>query len=474
MEQVINYIFVALAVMLMFCAALFAHELGHYWVALWRRMKVEALAIGVGPKIISRVQNGIEYSIRWIPAGAFVRIPQMITSEALEGANQTDVQKLPPASPFSKILVALGGPLMNIGFAFVVATVIYFVGLPVPVNPSIVGYVPPDSPEAKLGIRPGDRIVAIDGQSVASWQEIMATTALSPSSTFLVEMERNGARTNYALVAKVDNSLGLKVLNLDPSDHPVIGNIEPGKPAERAGLQPGDKFISFAGVPIFAHEQLVDVINKRAGRESEVVVERQGQRKTLSVTPLMDKELKRGRIGISFANSPLQYELQRPGPLPWVQVADVWNKTIRTLMALVHSRQTGVGVKDFSGPPGILAMMAIQVNTDYRLGLSFLVLLNVNLAILMLLPIPVLDGGHIVLALVEKIWRRPLNAKFIEYTTVAFGVLLITFMLYVSLNDFKRMPQFKELFQRTTTVEQPAKPANSPPTDPLPSPALPR
>jgi regulator of sigma E protease len=246
------------------------------------------------------------------------------------------------------------------------------------------------------------------------------------------------------------------MLNLDSVEHPAVGVVEPGKPAERAGLLPQDKFVSFAGVPIFSHEQLVDVINRRAGVSSEVVVERQGRRMTFTVTPQMDQAMKRGRIGIAFATTPLQYELQRPGPLPWVQVAEVWDKITRTLGALLHSRETGVGFKDFSGPPGILAMMAIQANTDYRLGLSFLVLLNVNLAILMLLPIPVLDGGHILLAGIEKLWR-PLHPRLVAYTTNAFFVLLITFMLYVSFNDIRRLPQFRALFQRAATVEPAAK-----------------
>ncbi len=480
METVLNYIFVGLAVLLMFGTSIFVHELGHYWVALWRKLKVDAFAIGIGPKIYAKVQNGIEYSIRWIPAGGFVRLPQMVTSEALEGESLPENQNLPPASPESRILVALAGPVMNVVFAFFIATLIYFLGLPVPVNPSVIGYVAADSAEAKLGIRPGDRIVAIDGEAVKSWQDVMNITILSRTNVFAVEIEHGqplaavtttnavaqplpkaGDRKVYQLAAKMDNSLGYKLLNLDSQEHPVIGVVEAGKPAEKAGLKSQDKFISFAGIPIFSHEQLVDVINKRAGQSSEVVVDRQGQRITATVTPQMDSALKRGRIGIGFASTPLQYEVQRPGPSPWAQVSDVWDKTVKTLSALFHSKQSGVGVKDLSGPPGILAMMAIQVNTDYRLALSFLVLLNINLAVLNLLPIPVLDGGHITLALIERIRRRPLSGRLVEYANTAFAVLLIGLMLYVSFNDFKRFPRFKEVFNRSTTVE-PAAPQPAP------------
>lgn len=118
METVLNYIFVGMAVLLMFGTSIFVHELGHYWVALWRKLKVDAFAIGIGPKIYAKVQNGIEYSIRWIPAGGFVRLPQMVTSEALEGESLPENQNLPPAAPESRILVALAGPAMNVVFAF--------------------------------------------------------------------------------------------------------------------------------------------------------------------------------------------------------------------------------------------------------------------------------------------------------------------------------------------------------------------
>src|SRR5438445_6526539 len=161
MSEILNAAYVIVAVVLLFGAAVFVHEFGHYWMARRRGMKVEAFAIGFGPKIYSWVRDGIEYSLRWIPAGGYVKLPQMITSETLEGKSAA-AEKLPPASPVSKILVAVAGPAMNIVFAFVIAAVIYVVGLPVPVNPSIIGYVEPNSPEAKMGIQPGDKVVEVN------------------------------------------------------------------------------------------------------------------------------------------------------------------------------------------------------------------------------------------------------------------------------------------------------------------------
>ena len=164
------------------------------------------------------------------------------------------------------------------------------------------------------------------------------------------------------------------------------------------------------------------------------------------------------------------YELKRPGPLPWVQIKEVADRTFGVISALIHSKQTGVKASDLSGPVGILSILAAQVNTDYRLALSFLVLLNINLAIINLLPIPVLDGGHIAMAIIEKIRRRPLSPKFVEYTTTGFAVLLISFMLYVTFFDIKRIPLFRAMFRNQTQIEQPQNGS----AEPAPAPVAPK
>lgn len=468
MSQLLNFLYIVAGVLLLFGAAIFVHEWGHYIVARLRGLKVEAFAIGMGPKIFSWVRDGIEYSIRWIPAGGFVRLPQMITSEALEGGSDSR-EPLPPASPWSRILVAFAGPAMNVVFAFVIAGVIYFTGLPVLVNPSFVGYVDPNSPEGKAGIREGDRIVAVDGKSVRSWQEVQEQTVLARTNVLAVVIEREGQRKTYQLEAAVNPDVGLKLLRLEPRDHPEVMEVLANQAGEAAGLKAGDIVLKFAGVPISSREQFIQLIEKRPGEATPILLKRGTNEVALTVTPRLNPATNKGRIGVAL-NSPNVYQVQRPGPTPWAHISDVWTKTINVLSALVHSKQTGVGVKDLSGPPGILAMLAAYINTDYRLALSFLVLLNVNLAVLNLLPVPVLDGGHIMMAIVERIRRRPLSVKFVEYTTTAFAVALISFMLYVSFNDIRRFSLFRSMFQIESRIESSETPATSPAPEPAQAP----
>ncbi|MGY8651785.1 MAG: site-2 protease family protein, partial [Verrucomicrobiia bacterium] len=182
------------------------------------------------------------------------------------------------------------------------------------------------------------------------------------------------------------------------------------------------------------------------------------KKRTVKITP-RDGRLGIGlaqRIGLVFRPEPLRYVEQRPGPTPMVQIADVLNKVAITFKALGRGKESGVGAKDLSGPIGIFGMLSIQVNTDLRLALSFLVLLNINLAILNLLPVPVLDGGHILLSLVEWVRKKPVSVRVQEFATTVFAVLLLGFFLFVTLADVKRVPLLHDIFNRDTQIEQSA------------------
>ena len=454
--------YVVLAVIVFFGASVFVHEYGHFWMARLRRMVVLGFSIGFGPKVFGWIdRHGVEWAVRWIPAGGFVKLPQMLTSETIEGAADPAV---PPASPISRIWVALAGPAMNIFFALAIASVIWLVGLPVPVNPPIIGYVEPDSAEARLGIREGDRVLRVDGKIVNRWQDVQRFTVLARSQTIPVEIARGDSVSNYVLTAVVNPTFGLKLLNLDPKDHPVIMDLAPGGAAQEAGLAVNDQFVSFGGVPVVGQSQLVDLIRSQTGKPAQVEVQRASQRMTFSVTPRVDPTSGVARIGVTISPSRvLTYQLQRPGPTPWEQISGVVGQMGELVGALAHSKETGVSAKDMSGPVGIFGKLAADVNADIRLALSFLVMLNVNLAIINLLPIPVLDGGHITLALYEIITRRRVAPRFQEIATSAFAVILLSFMAYVSFFDVvKRGPLFKAMFRQETVIEAPSQPTQAP------------
>ena len=469
MTEILNYLKIGVAVVLLFGAAIFVHEFGHYWVARRRGMKVEAFAIGFGPKIFGWVRDGIEYSVRWIPAGGFVKLPQMVTSTAIEG--EASQEEIPPAPPLSKILVAVAGPFMNVVFAFAIATVIYWVGLPVQVNPSIIGYVEPGTPEAALGIRDGDEIVAVNGEPVKTWEDVYNATALALTNVLPVAIKREGKTNTYLLKAaaneppEVKKLIDLKTLNLSPRDPLIVKSVNADSPAEKAHLQTNDEIVSFAGVPISGIKQLTNLLQKCAGHPTPLVVKRDGERQTLSVTPAMELTAKKGRLGVNFGYGKDVYVLEHPTPL--AQITDVLNQLTSTISALVHSHSSGVKASDLAGPVGIFSFLAVKVNTDYRLALGFMVMLNINLAIINMLPIPVLDGGHIMMAVLERIRRRPLDVRLVEYTTTVFAVLLISFMLYVTFFDLRRLPLIRGLFSQESQIEQPVKTA-PPPASPAP------
>ena len=471
MEAFLGYLLIALVVLLLFGAAIFVHEFGHYWVARRCGMVVLEFAIGFGPKVLSWTVQGIQWSLRWIPAGGFVKLPQMLTSEAIEGKADGTI---PPASPWKRIAVAAAGPAMNLVFAFAIASILYFIGLPVLQNDPIIGRVAPDSPEGRAGVQAQDRIVAVNGTAVKSWQEVSMEVIVARSTNVDVTFERAGKRITVPLPTKASSALGdMKFLDLEPLEKPIIGGLDPEMPAAKVGLLPGDKFYSFDGVYVANQDHLVELVGKSQGKECEVVVERDGKRLSFRVTPIYDSSLKPPRIGIAFAGG--HYVVQRPGPTPIEQFREVFQMLSKTVFALYHSSETGVKAKDMSGPVGILGSLAVEAKTDFRRALRFMVLVNLNLAILNLLPLPVLDGGHILMALYEIVTRRRVSVRLQEVLTMGFAVLLISFMAYVTYFDItKRVPLFKALLSQDSVVDPSksnATPNAAPTIGPAPTPA---
>ncbi|MGB0581789.1 MAG: RIP metalloprotease RseP, partial [Limisphaerales bacterium] len=470
MEFLINYIYVPIVVLVLFGAAIFVHEWGHYIVARLCGLKVEAFAIGFGKPIYAWTnKEGIEYSIRWIPAGGYVKLPQMLTSETLEGEGPQE--ELPPASPIAKILVAFAGPFMNVVFAFAIATYVFFFGLPIKINPAIIGPMDTASEEYKAGVRGEDHIMTVNGKEAKTWERVFNQVIFAETNRIDVEVDRKGERLTFNLEAKINDAVGIKTLSLPTKDKPYIKTVSDDMPAKAAGVQPNDRIVKFDGITIASTKQFTDAVKERGGKECELIVEREKmigtnittELCTLSVTPRGEPGKKGALIGVGLDEKAI-YEVQKPGPLPWVLVGEVFEQIKFTMYALANSKKTGVGISDLSGPVGILSVLATQVKADLRLAMKFMILLNLSLAIMNLLPIPVLDGGHIVMAILEKIRGVPLGVRVQEYVTTAFALLLISFMLFVTYADVKRFWLFKHMFTQETEIR--TKEDSGPPAKP--------
>ena len=467
--SILEFIYVVVCVVLLFGAAIFVHEFGHFWVALKCGMKVEEFSIGFGHKIKSWKRNGIEYSIRWIPAGGFVRLPQMVTSEALEGVSQ---EPCPPAAPWKRILTAFAGPGMNVVFAFFLGCILFGVGLPYLINPPIVGHLDENSEEYQMGIRYDDKIISVDGHPVKSWEDVQMNCILALTNVVPFVTERNDQLfTNYLKLTvneDVKEMLGStwKLPNLEPKNLPIAQRVIAGGAAEKAGVKNGDHILAFNDVPIQGVQQLIDVISQCPGKESTIQIARTLENNTVTNMTLKITPADMGGVGKIAVNlsSPKAYAVQWPGPWPWESVGDAFQKNFISVVALCNPSKSGMGVKDLSGPPGILAMLATFVKDDYRLALNFMILLNVSLAILNLLPVPVLDGGHIVMSAFEWITGKAVNIRILEYVNTIFALLLIGFMIWVSINDIKRFSLFKDLYKQDAQFENAAPALDSPST----------
>jgi len=468
-----------------FGASIFVHELGHFLAARWRGMKVERFSIGFGPKIFGWIgRDGVDYRVSWIPLGGYVMLPQMTDMGVIEGEAKTDVSKLPPVSYSSKVITLCAGAFFNILFAFALATIVWVVGqqVPVEVQSNVVGSVPATvetsggktvpNPAAAAGIKPGDSVLAVDGNSVETFTNIREHVILgsgrdkngNPEVTLTIK--RGDAPPFPVTVSPVYvNADGDKFRDIGilPATKVVVAGFTTDSAAAAAGLKAGDILTRIDGNPIQTVATVSENIARTKDKPVVIAYVRDGAPATVTITPRQganpNTQTPAYVIGVMLAPS---FTLATTHIPPWTQIAGVLTRTWSTIVSLVSPR-SDIGLNNMSGPIGIGRLLIDTAKDGFITLLMAVVLINVSLAIFNMLPIPVLDGGHIMFATIEKLRGRPLPPRLIMTTQSIFMLLLFSMILYVSFFDVRRnLPQPKPAAQQTTPAP-PAPPAQQAP-----------
>jgi len=449
----LRFLFICLEVVLLFNLLIIVHELGHFLAARWRGLVVEKFAIWFGKPIWSKTIGGVEYRLGSIPAGGYVAIPQLAPMEVLEGPVEHDRSQLPPVKPLDKIIVAAAGPIFSFGLAILFSVLVWVIGKPASQADAstVVGYVLPEGPAAKAGIQQGDRIVSVDGHPVTRFsplgkarESIIWNIARSETPVIPIEIERDGKIQTVQVepVAPEREGLGrrnLKQILIMPAQTPRIARVIKDGPAAQAGLKSQDLVLAANGKTLFFGGELAELLNTNGTTPVELTISRDGKTSNITVTPRVPEVGKQvARIGIEWDE---RGEMTIAHPTPWEQVSGSVNTIFETIAAIT-SPKSGITLQHLSGPVGIMNLYyrLFESPDGWRLALWFSVVLNVNLALMNLLPIPVLDGGHITLAIVEGIRRRPINIRVLEFVQSACAIVIIGFMLYVTFYDVLDLP----------------------------------
>jgi regulator of sigma E protease len=449
--------FTLLEVVLLFNILIIVHELGHFLAARWRGLKVDKFAIWFGKPLWQKNIDGVDYILGSIPAGGYVALPQMAPMETIEGKTDTPREELPPASPGDKIIVAFAGPLFSFLLALFFATIVWAVGKPTTYsdNTTTIGLAVPDGPAYRAGIRNGDVLKTIDGEPVRRWLGVpdgvtwrIITSTHSPIS---IVAERNGEEKTFLVTPEVDpnapkhhwwqRSVPPKIQVAPAENKILVGKVYDNGPASLAGLRDGDQLVALEGVPLLSSGLMGEALKKNPDSPMHLTVLRGGASWVATLQPMRPISPKTDADGKPLPPDPGFDEKEDADvimvhPNPWLQVTESANAVRGTIAALL-ARHSNVSASQLSGPIGIMNIFYIVLSSEngWRMALWLAVLINVNLAMLNLFPLPVLDGGHILLSIIEWIRRRPLSMVILEPLQTACAVLLISYMAYITFFD---------------------------------------
>ena len=420
---------------------IFVHELGHFLAARRIGVRVLTFSLGFGPKILSVRRGDTEYCVSAIPLGGYVKMAGETVDDPRTGRDDEFLSK----TKWQRFQVLIMGPLMNIVLAVVLMWVVLLRGAPVLAfldQPAVVGAVPAGSPAAKGGIQPGDRIVRVSGRDVRDWEQLSIAIGTKPGREVPIELVRDGRTMTVRVTPDAQTKYEIGDIGVFPDVHPHITTLAAGDPAEKAGLKPGDKVVAINGQTMTFSNQLSDAIARHASEAITVTIERDGVIQNVQVTPVLRG--KKGVIGIGIDN---EVKTIQPGPLQALGMSLERNYQFG---GLIFQTLAGLMTRETS-PRQLMGPVAIaQLSGEYAAAgiialLSLMASISLNLGILNLLPIPVLDGGHIFIMALEGLARRDFSAKVKEQMLLAGFVVLMALMVTVIYNDLTRIQWVERL-----------------------------
>jgi regulator of sigma E protease len=449
--------FTILALIVVLGVLIFVHEAGHFLAAKWAGIYVHRFSLGLGAPIpwLTFRKGETEYSISWLPLGGYVKMASReddIGSSALEGGAPS--QPVPPdrffeAKPiWRRMVVILAGVTMNALFAWVVFTFLAYKNGrqidPVTTVGRVVEELVPPEAAALKEIRPGTRIIRVNGDSAKTWDQVVSDIANTPDPEVRIELDDGSVLVLPIHPDALEERLKA-AQSLQPFRAPVVGQVLPDKPAARAGIQEGDTIVAVNGRRVEQWYDLLEVLQSSPGRDLTIDVARGPQRLSFKIRPYVDtipgpdgKPRAVGRIGVGVGPALASEKLTLGQAIAEGGRATVKSSTqiVRTVRGLFSGRISG---RTVGGPIliGQLAGQSARLGLDTFLG--FMALISINLAILNLLPVPVLDGGQFLFLLAEAVIRRPLPAKLRDRLTTVGLVLIVLLMGLAFSNDLRRI-----------------------------------
>jgi regulator of sigma E protease len=428
------------------------HEFGHYAAAKYFKVRVDVFSIGFGKRLFGFRRGDTDYRIAALPLGGYVK---------MAGENPMDARTDDPGEflnhpRWQRFIIALAGPAMNILLAIGLLTGVYMIRYEYPAvldEPAVIGWVEPDTPAAKAGVQVGDRIARIDNLQDPTWEQVGPKEYLSPNQPLDVTLERNGQMIEKRITPEPEGVNQVGFAGWIPKEPSVtVTELETGMPAEKAGVKVGDEILSVDGEPVPAMEALVERLKQTKDQPIHLVVKRNGEQKSLTLTPVLAEvqgaSEKRYRIGIS-RSVPMKVS-RLPFPAAFNKSVEINKKTSFLILELIEKMvQRKISIRQVSGPIGIggavgrAAIESPEKGVTPLLGISAAI--SLNLGIFNLLPIPILDGGVILLLLVESVMRRDISLAIKERIYQAAFVFLVLFAAMVIYNDLvKTLPGLAE------------------------------